>query len=47
MEVDMEGDGRLRRSPANPLPENTEEAKKLLEAKTAYAKGHFINNRSC
>ena len=40
MEVDGEGDGRLRRSPAQPLPENNEESKKLLEAKTAYAKGN-------
>jgi len=39
MEVEAEGDGKVRRNPGQPLPENNEENKKLLEAKTAYAKG--------
>jgi len=39
MEVEAEGDGKVRRNPSQPLPENNEENKKLLEAKTAYAKG--------
>merc|ERR1719300_2287016 len=30
---------KIRRDPAIPLPENTEESRKLLEARTAYAKG--------
>ena len=38
MEVSEENE-KIRRSPSNPLPENTEEAKKALEARTAYAKG--------
>jgi len=40
MELDQEGDGKVRRSPDQPLPENTEEHQKLLEARTAYAKGY-------
>ena len=39
LEVDSAEDGKVRRNPAQPLPENTEETKKLVEAKTAYAKG--------
>merc|ERR1711892_141672 len=31
--------GKIRRDPTIPLPENTEESKKALEARTAYAKG--------
>jgi len=30
---------KIRREPSIPLPENTEESRKLLEARTAYAKG--------
>jgi len=40
LEIDGEGVGKVRRSPDLPLPENNEENKKLLEAKTAYAKGY-------
>merc|ERR1712037_464124 len=37
---DLSKDGsKIRRDPAIPLPENTEESRKLLEARTAYAKG--------
>eukprot|EP00088_Acartia_fossae_P018202 TRINITY_DN2048_c0_g1_i1.p1 TRINITY_DN2048_c0_g1~~TRINITY_DN2048_c0_g1_i1.p1 ORF type:complete len:365 (+),score=133.50 TRINITY_DN2048_c0_g1_i1:51-1145(+) len=39
MEVDKEGDGKVRRSPSQPLPEMNDESKKVIEAKTAYAKG--------
>jgi len=45
MEVSEEND-KIRRSPSNPLPENTEEAKKALEARTAYAKGYPKTNIS-
>ena len=38
MEVSEENE-KIRRSPSNPLPENTDEAKKALQARTAYAKG--------
>merc|ERR1711892_696198 len=34
-----EDDLKIRRDPTIPLPENTEESKKALEARTAYAKG--------
>jgi len=44
LELDQEGDGKVRRSPEQPLPENTDENKKLLEAKTAYAKGYDKDN---
>merc|ERR1712107_562162 len=37
-EVSEDG-SKIRRDPAIPLPENTEESRKLLEARTAYAKG--------
>jgi lupus La protein len=43
MEVSEEKE-KIRRSPSNPLPENTEEAKKALEARTAYAKGYPKTN---
>merc|ERR1740123_2588246 len=38
LEVSEDGT-KIRRDPAIPLPENTEESRKLLEARTAYAKG--------
>merc|ERR1719315_907631 len=38
LEVSVDGT-KIRRDPAIPLPENTEESRKLLEARTAYAKG--------
>merc|ERR1719470_377514 len=38
LEVSEDGD-KIRRDPAIPLPKNTEESRKLLEARTAYAKG--------
>jgi len=44
LEVDSAEDGKVRRNPAQPLPENTEETKKLVEAKTAYAKGFDKEN---
>merc|ERR1719220_3025180 len=34
-----EDDSKIRRDPTIPLPENTEESRKLLEARTVYAKG--------
>jgi len=34
-----EDDLKIRRDPSIPLPENTEESRKALEARTAYAKG--------
>lgn len=38
--LELSEDGsKIRRDPAIPLPENTEESRKLLEARTAYAKG--------
>eukprot|EP00088_Acartia_fossae_P061966 TRINITY_DN7457_c0_g1_i2.p1 TRINITY_DN7457_c0_g1~~TRINITY_DN7457_c0_g1_i2.p1 ORF type:complete len:370 (-),score=172.40 TRINITY_DN7457_c0_g1_i2:387-1496(-) len=40
MEVSEEGEGKIRRSPEQPLPENNEENKKKQEARTAYAKGY-------
>jgi hypothetical protein len=40
METEGEGEaGKLRRSPAHPLPDNSEESKLNLQARTAYAKG--------
>lgn len=40
MEVEGEGEkGRMRRSPAHPLPDNSEESKLDVQARTAYAKG--------
>merc|ERR1719381_327655 len=38
LEVSEDG-SKIRRDPAIALPENTEESRKLLEARTAYAKG--------
>merc|ERR1719292_3409 len=35
---------KIRRDPAIPLPENTEESRKLLEARTVYAKGFDKDN---
>jgi len=35
---------RIRRDPAIPLPENTEESRKLLEERTVYAKGFDKEN---
>jgi len=35
---------KIRREPSIPLPENTEESRKLLEARTAYAKGFDKDN---
>jgi len=35
---------KIRRDPAIPLPENTEESRKLLEARTVYAKGFNKEN---
>eukprot|EP00092_Neocalanus_flemingeri_P020934 GFUD01022681.1.p1 GENE.GFUD01022681.1~~GFUD01022681.1.p1 ORF type:complete len:365 (-),score=119.75 GFUD01022681.1:155-1249(-) len=35
---------KIRRDPAIPLPENTEESRKALEARTAYAKGFDKEN---
>lgn len=40
LEIDGDGEGKVRRCPNLALPENTEEYKKQLEAKTAYAKGY-------
>merc|ERR1719228_2280761 len=37
-------DVKIRRDPAIPLPENTEESRKLLEARTVYAKGFDKEN---
>jgi len=39
-----EDDLKIRRDPTIPLPENTEESKKALEARTAYAKGFDKEN---
>jgi hypothetical protein len=40
MEVEGEGDaGKVRRNPTQPLPDNSEESKKDVQARTAYAKG--------
>jgi len=44
LELNSEADSKVRRSPAQPLPENNEETKKALEAKTAYAKGFDKEN---
>ena len=44
LELNSEADSKVRRSPAQPLPENNEETKKALEAKTAYAKGQISVN---
>merc|ERR1719264_941711 len=43
LEVSEDG-SKIRRDPAIPLPENTEESRKLLEARTAYAKGFNKSN---
>merc|ERR1719342_476313 len=43
LEVSEDG-SKIRRDPAIPLPENTEESRKLLEARTAYAKGFNKEN---
>lgn len=45
MEISEENE-KIRRSASNPLPENTEEAKKALNARTAYAKGYPKTNIS-
>jgi len=37
--MEIESDEKIRRSPSQPLPENNEETKLKLQAKTAYAKG--------
>jgi len=42
--VVSEDDLKIRRDPSIPLPENTEESKKALEARTAYAKGFDKEN---
>merc|ERR1719452_273106 len=39
-----EDNSKIRRDPAIPLPENTEESRKLLEARTVYAKGFDKEN---
>merc|ERR1711915_515274 len=39
-----EADGKVRRSPSQPLPENNEEHKKQLQARTAYVKGFDLEN---
>merc|ERR1711970_803614 len=39
-----EDDSKIRRDPTIPLPENTEESRKLLEARTVYAKGFDKDN---
>merc|ERR1719228_911373 len=39
-----EDDTKIRRDPSIPLPENTEESRKLLEARTVYAKGFDKEN---
>ncbi len=40
MEVEGEGAaGKLRRNPAQPVPDNSEESRQELQARTAYAKG--------
>jgi len=39
MQINEDGDGKIRRSPEHPLPENNEETKKKREARTAYVKG--------
>merc|ERR1719516_667349 len=39
-----EDDTKIRRDPQSPLPENTEESRKLLEARTVYAKGFDKDN---
>jgi len=42
--IDTEGEGKIRRSPDKPLPENNDETRKMVEAKTAYAKGFDKEN---
>merc|ERR1719431_2196394 len=44
--VVSEDGNKIRRDPAIPLPENTEESRKALEARTAYAKGFDKENTS-
>jgi len=45
MEITGEGkEGKIRRSPSIPLPENTEDFKKTTEERTAYAKGFEKEN---
>lgn len=39
-----EDNSKIRRDPSIPLPENTEESRKALEARTAYAKGFDKEN---
>jgi hypothetical protein len=40
MEVEGEGaEGKLRRNPAQPVPDNSEESRLENQARTAYAKG--------
>jgi len=39
-----EDNSKIRRDPAIPLPENTDESRKLLEARTVYAKGFDKEN---
>jgi hypothetical protein len=40
MEMEGEGaEGKLRRNPAQPVPDNSEESRLELQARTAYAKG--------
>jgi len=42
--VVSEDGSKIRRDPAIPIPENTEESRKLLEARTVYAKGFDKEN---
>merc|ERR1719312_2236949 len=42
--VVSEDDTKIRRDPSIPLPENTEQSRKLLEARTVYAKGFDKEN---
>jgi len=44
MEIEGEADGKVRRSPSQPLPENNDEFKKQVQARTAYAKGFDLEN---
>ena len=40
METEGEGDaGKLRRSPAHPIPDDSEESRLNVQARTAYVKG--------
>jgi len=40
LEVNEEGSGKIRRDPSKPLPDNTDDHQKLVQARTAYAKGY-------